>query len=356
MLGAAFDARLEGEIDAAEAGSKGRPSIDELLVRVGLVELAAARQELALLSVPEREQAAGRAALARLYAGPLGSPERAIEAWVEVLALEPGSSEARDALIGEHGATGDAAPLVSALLRVATQGRPERLPALRDLAQLGATRLGLPGLALWAGRAALEMEPDAELAELVARVEPAAREEEARIAELSRELESGGDRAALLAELAGLLRSRPDRSEQYLETLASLLELPGEHRPWQRSLERVLVREGRGDELLAALERALARGPGADHERLALSLAVRRFARGDEAGALRPLEPLVEAPASHPAACAMAVVLACRRREERTWAHALMRLSAPASSAERAVLLAAAAEALLAAGEGDDGD
>ncbi len=350
-LGASFDARLEGELDAAEAGSKGRPSFDELLGRVGLVELAAARQELALLSLPESERAAGRAALARLYAGPLGSPERAIEAWVEVLALDPTSSEARDALIGEHGATGDASPLISALLRVAKQGRPERRPALRDLAQLGANRLGLPGLASWAGKAALELGPDAELAELVARVEPAAREEEARIAELYRELESGGERAPLLGELAGLLRSRPDRVEQYLDTLASLLELPGEHRPWQRSRERVLVREGREDELTVALESALARGPGADHERLALSLAVRRFARGDEAGALRALEPLVAASASHPAACAMAVVLACRRREERTWAHALMRLSAPASSAERAVLLAAAAEALLAAGD-----
>ena len=348
-LGAAFDAHLESELDA-EAASKGRPSFDELAARVGLHELGAARQELAIAALPDSDRATARASLARFYAGPLGSPERAIEAWVEVLVLDPSSAEAREALLGEIAATGDAAPLTSALLRVAKQGGPRRLAALRDLAELALTRLSMPGLAAWAARAALELEEEPALQELLARAAPAASEEEARLAAIDRELEAGADRPALLAEMAGLLRARPDRVERYVETLRALLELPGEHRPWQRSLERVLVREGRDDELLGALERALARSPGADHERLALALAVRRRARGDEAGALVALEPLVASAASHPAACATALVLASRQSEERLWANALMRLAAPLTSSLRAVLFAVGAEALLAGG------
>lgn len=350
-LGAAFDAHLEAELESGSAGAKSRPTFDELATRAGLFELCAARGELGFHELPETERAGARASLARLYAGPLGSPERALESWMETLALDPSSAEAREALLNEVGATGDAGPLVSALLRVARKDTPARRAALADLAELAGSRLGLPALSLWAAREALAYGDDPRLADVVRQLEAAAREEETRIEALRQELRAGRDRAAVLAELAGLLRGRPDRVDEYLEVLRALVELPGEHRSWQRALERVLVREGREAELIGALERALEHGPAADHERLALALGVRLRARGDEAGALRVLAPLVTPTQNHPAACAAALVLAARRGEERLWAHALTRLTAPLTSAQRSVLLAAAAEALLAGGE-----
>jgi tetratricopeptide (TPR) repeat protein len=100
--------------------------------------------------------------------------------------------------------------------------RSERCP-LADLTELGATRLGLPGRAVWAGKAAHALGDDPKLAEHVARALPAAQEEEARIDALRHELRSGGDPAATLAELAGLFRGRPERVDEYVEVLRSPL-------------------------------------------------------------------------------------------------------------------------------------
>ncbi|MBI3202286.1 MAG: hypothetical protein HYZ29_12140 [Myxococcales bacterium] len=339
-LGAAFDARLEADLDPSR--SRG---FDELAERAGLHELRAARHELAAVELSGPERAEAKAALAKLYAGPLASPDRAVEAWVDVLALDPSSTEAREALVAELGTTGDAAPLTSALLRIARAGGPEAPAALADLSRLAGTRLSLPGLCVWAGRAALAIAHDDELAELVARAEPRALEEEARLDAL------GGGGPECLAERAGLLRSRPDRVDEYIAVLEALLDQPGEHRSWQRSLERVLVRERRDDRLVGARERALAGDPGADRERLAIALALEWRARGDEASALRVLAPLLSATTAHPAASALSLVLASRLSEARLWARALVQLAAPLPSACRAVVLAAAAEALLAAGD-----
>ncbi len=338
-LGAALDAHLDSDLDPARS-----QGFDALAERAGLHELRAARQELAAVELGAHERALAKTALAKLYSGPLASPERAIDAWVEVLALDPSSAPAREALVAELGATGDASPLTSALLRIARAGGPDAPAALADLARLAATRLSLPGLCVWAGRAALAFRHDDELAEWVARAEPEARIEDARLDQLR------GSGPEVLAERAGLLRGRPDRADEYVAVLRQLLDQPGEHRNWQRSLERVLIREGRSDDLLAALERALARDPGADHERLAIALGLGLCARGDEASALRVLEPLLSATTAHPAACALGLVLASRLSEARLWARALVQLAAPVSSACRAVVLAAAAEALLAAG------
>ncbi len=344
-LGAALDAHLEADLD--DGPGKGASGLDPLAEQAGLHELRAARWELALLDLHTTERASMRLALARLYSGPLASPERAVEAWIECLALDPASVEAREGLLGELGATGDPTPLIGALLRVARGGGPSRRAALVDLAKLASTRVSMPGLVVWAGRAAMAMEPDDDLAELVAQSEPAARDEESRIEELRGQPES-------LAELAGLLRSRPDHVDEYLAVLRALLEVPGEHRGWQRLLERVLVREDRVDELVGALERALTRDPGADYERVALALALCLRARGEEASALRVVTPLLFTPAAHPAASGMALVLAARLSEARLWARALLRLAAPLSSEFRAVLLAASAEALLSAGDVDE--
>ena len=81
-LGAAFDARLDAEIDLRsvlsaidpiEAAGEAPLGIDGLLERANLHELLAARVELASEFLAGRERARARVALGRLYAGPLAS-------------------------------------------------------------------------------------------------------------------------------------------------------------------------------------------------------------------------------------------------------------------------------------------
>ncbi len=104
-LGAAFDARVDAEIDlksvlSAIERKEGAPlasdiGFDELLERTGLHELLAARLELACDLLAGRERARVRLTLGRLYAGPLGRPDRAVDAWIEALVAEPGNLEAK---------------------------------------------------------------------------------------------------------------------------------------------------------------------------------------------------------------------------------------------------------------------
>jgi len=271
-------------------------------------------------------------ALAREYAGPLASPDRAIEAWVEALVLDPSSTDARDALMNELGATGDAAPLVSALLRIAKGDGPERRTALADLTALAATRLGLPGLAVWAGKAALAFGDDEKLAEHVARAlaRSAGRGSTHRRAFARISVREGDPAGHRWRSWRACSAGGPERVDEYLEVLRSLLDLPGEHRSWQRTLERVLTREGREDELMAR-PRARARprpgrGPRAARESRSPCVGARGVTKPVRSRPWRRSAPL------RPAILlrgAVALVLAARRREERTWAHALMRLSAP---------------------------
>ncbi|HEY8944771.1 MAG TPA: hypothetical protein VIM73_10935, partial [Polyangiaceae bacterium] len=101
-LGAALDARLDGEVDpgsliatvgAREAGSEHSAlGVDELLERVGLVELVAARLELCCDALGGRDRARLRLHLARPYVGPLGRPDRGAEAWADALLAEPSNA------------------------------------------------------------------------------------------------------------------------------------------------------------------------------------------------------------------------------------------------------------------------
>ena len=81
-VGAAFDSRLDSELDLkgvltaldrhGERVSDASVGFDELLERVGMHELFAARLELACDMLAGRERARARLALARLYTGTLG--------------------------------------------------------------------------------------------------------------------------------------------------------------------------------------------------------------------------------------------------------------------------------------------
>ncbi len=151
-VGCVLDAGLDGAIDGEAARA-----IDEVLEQAGLYELVAARIELQGGAAGRGVEAEAYVALARLHAGPLASPDRAVEAWIEAAASDSGSTAARSAL-RDHAATlHDMAPLVEALIRIgegsdarATEDAAGRIDALSELARLAEEKIGDPGLARWA--------------------------------------------------------------------------------------------------------------------------------------------------------------------------------------------------------------
>jgi tetratricopeptide (TPR) repeat protein len=172
-LGAAFDARLDEEVDLLsvlaaidpDEGAEGSAlGIDGLLERAGLHELLVARVEVASDFLAGRELARARMALGRLYTGPLGRPDRAVEAWIEALVADPACQPALEALRRHAVVTREQSPLVEALLRVGALpgpgGHEERVACLTELATLAEERLGDPGLALWATKRLARILPD----------------------------------------------------------------------------------------------------------------------------------------------------------------------------------------------------
>lgn len=368
-LGAALDARLDAEIDVksvlaalaprdsgAEAAVLG---FDELLERLGLFDLLAARLELGGELLTGAERARVRLALGRLYAGPLEQPERAAEAWVEALAADPGNEEAREALGRLAESTGDSTALVEALVRAGEAGAatPERAACLRDLRDLAEARLNDAPLAFWAElRASSLPEAEARLGEAASRLEPRVRLADQAIEGARRELDrtEGLERVEPLTRLLSLLSGRPDEADATLPVLLELIELSPSERSFQSGVERLLRRQGRLDELEAFYERLLARGSSdAERARLSLSLSSLRTRRGDIEGALAVLAPILLAKGSHSAAWCMALLLAGQRGDETLRAHALHRLSATRSAPVRAVLCAVAGEIFLRAGHLD---
>ena len=369
-LGAAFDARLDAEIDLRSvlasidpvAGAEELPlGIDGLLERAGLHELLAARVELASDFLAGRERARARVALGRLYTGPLGRPDRAVDAWIDALVADPGCEPALDALRRHAAVTRDAGPLVEALVRAGTPKalgtRGEQVACLRELRALAEERLGDPGLALWAvGRLTALTSASEELKAAEARLAPRVELQDEALAEARRELAatSGPARLGPLARAAAILAGRPDAAEDYLAVLRELGELEPEERAHAVAAERVFVRLARHAELETLLrgleERA---GSGVERGRLRLALAVLRRRGGDAEGALHELLPLLGEPGAHGPAWSLTLLLAAQCGDKRAHALALARVAGQLSPSLRAVLLAVAAEEQLAAGDAD---
>ncbi|MEI9936409.1 MAG: hypothetical protein WDO69_04210 [Pseudomonadota bacterium] len=364
-LGAAFDARCDAETDLKSvlsaivrkdaAPPASELGFDELLERTGLYELFAARLELACDVLTGRERAGVGLALGRLYAGPLGRPDRAVEAWIEALVFEPGNAEAKSLLRNHASASRDHAPLLEALIRIgeANEG-PDRNACLRELAALAEERLSDPALAGWALTRLLESEPDDSARQAKERLEPrvTAQSEALRAAEAELSQASDGDRAPLLARLASLLQGRPDLADRSIAVLAELCRLVPAERGFQNALERILIRKGRLADLEAELERLSEHAASAsERARLALLRSNLRRRRGDVEGALRELTPLVEESGSHAAAWSLALLLARGRGAEALHARALLRVAAQLAPAFRAILSSVAAEELLDCGD-----
>ena len=371
-LAAGLDARLERHLDVGAAlralggGSEEdeddeRPlELDDVLARAGMYELLAARLELASETLGGRERARCRSALGKLYAGPLASSERAVDAYVDALVADPSSEEAKAAL-REHAATAhDQTPLVEALVRVGADDSADvadRTACLRELIVLAEQRLSDPALALWGvTRLVATGQDDDELRALAARLEPrvAIQDEALEAARIALATATGDERIDHLRRKASILRGRPAEVDRYVAVLVELVRLAPAERSWRAALERVLWRTRRFDDLVPLLRNEADHSAApAEVEHARLGLAAAKHREGDLAAALHELEPLLVDGGAHRAAASMALLMASKLGDESARARALLRLAAPMPPAYRAMLSAVAAEVLLEVGETD---
>jgi len=363
-LGAAFDARCDAESDSASAllaierkdpaTLESGLGFDELLERTGLHELFAARLELARDLLAGRERANVGLALGRLYAGPLGRHDRAVAAWIEALVADPGNAEAKSLLRNHASTSRDHAPLLEALIRIGENGTgPERNLCLRELAVLAEERLSDPALASWALTRLLESEADDSARSAKERLEPRtnAQSEALRVAEAELSQSTEEERVERLARLAALLHGRPDLAERSIAVLAELCRRVPSDRGFQSALEHVLIRKGRILDWETELAQLSARATSAaERGRLGWLRANWRRRRGDVAGALSELAPLLDEAGSQPAAWSLALLLAAGLDEKELHARALLRVAAQLAPPFRAILSSVAAEELLACG------
>ena len=349
--GAVLDAGLEGEIDGEDARA-----VDEVLALAGLDELLALRLEMRADAAPSPSaRAAACQALARLYTGPLASPERAIEAWIEALVSDPSSLTAHAAL-RDHAAGGhDPAPLLEALVRIGMQppgagDDADRAAALRELVTLADEQADDPTLATWALDRLEAAGGSAELvhAEKLRLTARRLRQEEGR-AEASRAAlgaDGGEARRAALRRLLPFLQGRVDDTGVYLAALMELLRSSPGDRPLLVALERLCHRTGDVEPLETALRERLTQAelPRVEMVRARLGLSAIARRRGDEAQALAEVRELLKEAPGHRGAACTTLLLATRAGQPQDRADALQQLAGPVWPALRATLLAVAAE------------
>ena len=363
-LGAALDARLEAELEPEPLLAPlepGRPEhadttgFDELITRVGLHELVAAQLEIACDDLSGMARARARLGLGRLYAGPLSSPDRAAEAWIDALVSDPSNEEAKSSLRAHAASTRDQTPIIEALIRMGLSEDSatvsDRMACLRELIVLAEQRLSDPGLALWAVERVLAGtgSDDEDIRRTAVRLAQRARLQDESLATAQSALETaaGPERAELLRRAAVILRGRPDDVDSYVSVLRELVTLVPDERGWQYALERVLYREARLSDLEQALTSFVERsGTGMEIERGRIALSAVKRRRGDLPGALRELAPLLTDVGAHPGAWSHALVLSSRLGDDLTRALALRRIAGPLPAPLRAIVSSVAAEAL----------
>ncbi|XXY44123.1 hypothetical protein WME91_29360 [Sorangium sp. So ce269] len=369
-VGCVLDAALDAQVDGDTA-----VGIDEVLEQAGLYELVAARLEIRSEQRVGAPRAEAYAALARLYAGPLASPDRAVEAWIEAAASDSSSAAARSAL-REHAATlHDMAPLVEALIRIgegsdarARDDGAGRIDALLELARLAEEKIGDPGLARWSFEALKKAGGDPEHAAAgLQRIAERLKVQDEALAAAQRALraaDAAEGRIDALRRLVVIYRGRPDERAAYEEALVGLSRALPTDRGCLLALDRLSRRTGGGAALDALLRARLADAARMETEgarsarsaairassltrvelarvRLLLSAIARR--QGQDARALDEVLPLLSDAPGHRGAASTALVLATRTGRQRERADAIVQLAAPLWPALRAVLLSLAA-------------
>jgi len=355
-LGAALD---EG-LDAHMVG-EGADVMDDLLLRVGLLEPLAARLEIRAEATTGPTRAATLEELARLFAGALSRPDRAAAVRVLALAADPRQTEALVALAADASAKQDSTLLVEGLVRAigaAGDGedvRAARIEHARSLAVLAEDKLRDGALATWAHAAVLRLEPKdtaalAGLARNAERWETARREVET----LERALDVAEGRARFepLQMLASLLPSQPDEAARHAAVLAELVTVAGDDRRHLADAIRLARRREDFSEVARfAREQLIKAESPADSLEARLTLAAALRAMGEIQRANEATRSLLTEAPSNRRALAAAWVNAALADDARTRAGALEHLGAACSTPVRAVMLAVAADTLVAAGD-----
>lgn len=220
-----------------------------------------------ILQLRPPERAPALVELARLQAGPLGSPERAVELFRQALTDDPRNPDAVEAM-AQHAAARGQWPLLADLMERRFELSDDRVQRVGIAFEAGCVerdRLANPGAArVWFARAAELAPDDPDILEALAEFEREClnddrlRELLARIAEL-RGSECG---VALRIELASLHSAGGD-DEAALHQLRLALERAPDDALVIEALSDTLARLQRDDELAELIERRAAL-PGAD--------------------------------------------------------------------------------------------
>ena len=358
-LGALFDAHLDADVSAgrfAEPPDVAASALASVLDSAGLHELLAAHDELTVTSLAPDERFRAYLSLGTLYEETLSSPERALRAFRQALALQPDSDVARSALLEHRRGSLDPWDVAEALVFAVERhtGAASCMRLLRDLAHMAEAELEAPRLAYWAIERQREIEPSSELLAQADQLRPRGESLAASLAEAEQALReaSGSERFERLERVVALLAEWPERKSDLQAHLREMVLADPSRAELRGRFERLLERTGGDDELEALLRDWIAQAPaGFDQERARVAMAKIRCGRGDLTGALEVLDPCLDDPAAQAQAWSYAVVIAARRDDPVRRARALSRLSLPLSASVRAVTLAVAAEALLEAGD-----
>jgi tetratricopeptide (TPR) repeat protein len=248
------------------------------------------------------DSAAPRVELARLYAGPLGQRERAVELFRSALTCDPRCEEALDALCEDASSSGQWAlcgELLERRFDLAT-GATRRLAIALEAGAVQLERLRNPaGARLWYGRA-LELAPHDDPVILLAlgEVERLAGNREAQARWLSRAALAAPDAipVSVLVESALLAGERGD-DERAVDGLRLALRRDPTNARVLQALEETLARAGRSRELAGLLEQqaASAGDPAARAALWRRLAALRDGTLGDPEGAERAFERALDA-------------------------------------------------------------
>jgi tetratricopeptide (TPR) repeat protein len=288
----ALAAIVQGQLEVAIAEPFAR-DVDEALSGAGLHDAIAARWEWGTSGSLGPQRARLFLDLAGLYLGRLASPDRAVDAWIEAVAADPGCGEARAALRTHARSMHDQTALTEALIRAvrANPEGPTAVDCLREIADLAEERLSEPSLAHWALSELIKRTPDdPKLDAARSLLTPRVKLQDSALTS-ARKAVAEGDMEARMdgwRRMASILRGRPDEVDLYLDVLTQLVRTgPGERR-WWLDFERAAVRCGRGDLLEKVAREQLAEPvPRSDVLHFRLTLITHAWRRGDPAAALR---------------------------------------------------------------------